>query len=78
MLDERTVRFRFKRLNWELLLTVGGFPHLQPQVGVENGKAKRFDEAVMDLPIGSGPYRIGPVRFGKRHHLRARPQLLGA
>ena len=33
--------------------------------GVENGKAKPFDQVVMDIPIGSGPYKIGPVRFGK-------------
>ena len=33
--------------------------------GMENGKAKPFDQVVMDIPIGSGPYKIGPVRFGK-------------
>jgi hypothetical protein len=33
--------------------------------GMENGKAKKFDDVVMDIPIGSGPYRIGPVSFGK-------------
>jgi microcin C transport system substrate-binding protein len=33
--------------------------------GMENGKAKPFDKVVMDIPIGSGPYKIGPVRFGK-------------
>ena len=32
---------------------------------MENGKAKPFDQVVMDIPIGSGPYMIGPVRFGK-------------
>ncbi len=26
---------------------------------------KRFDEIVTDIPIGSGPYRIGPVAFGR-------------
>ena len=33
--------------------------------GVENGKAKPFDQVVTDIPIGSGPYKIGPVQFGK-------------
>ena len=33
--------------------------------GVENGKAKSFDQVVVDEPLGSGPYKIGPVRFGK-------------
>jgi len=65
LLDTRTVRFRFKKPNRELPLTVGGLPIFSHQWGVEGGKAKRFDEVVMDIPIGSGPYRIGPVNFGK-------------
>jgi microcin C transport system substrate-binding protein len=65
VVDERTVRFRFKRLNRELPLTVGGFPIFSHKWGMENGKPKRFDQVVMDIPIGSGPYKIGPVRFGK-------------
>jgi microcin C transport system substrate-binding protein len=65
VLDERTVRFRFKKPNRELPLTVGGLPIFSRDWGVVNGKRKRFDEIVMDTPIGSGPYRIGPVRFGK-------------
>ncbi len=65
VLDERTVRFRFKRNNRELPLTVGGLPVFSRQWGVVQGKAKPFDQVVMDIPIGSGPYKIGPVRFGK-------------
>lgn len=65
VLDERTVRFRFKVPNRELPLTVGGLPIFSRDWGVENGKAKPFDQVVMEPPIGSGPYRIGPVRFGK-------------
>jgi microcin C transport system substrate-binding protein len=33
--------------------------------GEEGGRAKPFDQVVMDIPIGSGPYKIGPVVFGK-------------
>ena len=65
MLDERTVRFDFKRANAELPLIVGGLPVFSRKWGVENGKAKPFDQIVTDMPIGSGPYRIGPVNFGK-------------
>jgi microcin C transport system substrate-binding protein len=65
VIDARTVRYRFKKPNRELPLTVGGLPVFSRAWGVENGKAKRFDEVVMDIPIGSGPYKIGPVRFGK-------------
>ena len=65
VVDERTVRYRFKRLNREIPLTVGGLPVFSRKWGMENGKPKRFDQVVMDIPIGSGAYKIGPVRFGK-------------
>jgi len=65
VLDDRTVRYRFRKPNRELPLRVGGLPVFSRQWGVENGQAKSFDKVVTDLPIGSGPYRIGPVRFGK-------------
>ncbi|GAB3759628.1 extracellular solute-binding protein [Ramlibacter monticola] len=65
VLDDRTVRFRFKKPNRELPLTVGGMPIFSRKWGMENGKAKKFEDVVMDIPIGSGPYRIGPVSFGK-------------
>lgn len=65
VLDERTVRYRFKKPNRELPLTVGGLPVFSRAWGVEGGKPKPFDQIVTDLPIGSGPYKIGPVRFGK-------------
>ena len=65
VLGERSLRYRFKKPNRELPLTVGGLPVFSRKWGMENGKAKPFDQVVMDLPIGSGPYKIGPVRFGK-------------
>ncbi len=65
VLDERTVRYRFRKPNRELPLTVGGLPVFSRAWGMEGGQPKRFDQVVMDTPIGSGPYRIGPVRFGK-------------
>ncbi|WP_027474580.1 extracellular solute-binding protein [Curvibacter gracilis] len=61
VLGERTVRYRFKKPNRELPLTVGSLPVFSHQWGA----GKRFSEVVTDIPIGSGPYRIGPVRFGK-------------
>ena len=65
LVDERTVRYRFRKPNRELPLTVGGLPVFSRKWGMENGVAKTFDKVVMDIPIGSGPYRIGPVKFGK-------------
>ncbi len=69
VLDKRTVRYRFKKPNRELPLTVGGLPVFSRAWGdapdPATGERKTFDQVVMDFPIGSGPYRIGPVRFGK-------------
>ncbi len=61
VVGERVVRFRFKKPNRELPLTVGALPVFSPKWG----DGKPFNEVVVDIPIGSGPYRIGPVRFGK-------------
>lgn len=66
VLDDRTVRYRFHKPNRELPLTVGGLPVFSRNWGLgEDGKPKPFDQVVMDIPIGSGPYKIGPVNFGK-------------
>ena len=65
VLGPTVVRYRFKKPNRELPLTVGGLPVFSHRWGEEGGKAKPFDKVVMDIPIGSGPYRIGPVNFGK-------------
>ena len=61
VLDARTVRFRFKAPRRELPLVVGSLPVFSRKWG----QGKPFDQVVMDPPIGSGPYTIGPVRFGK-------------
>jgi microcin C transport system substrate-binding protein len=61
VVDPLTVRYRFKKPNRELPLTVGGLPVFSHRWG----EGKAFDQVVMDVPIGSGPYKIGPVVFGK-------------
>ncbi len=65
VLDATTVRYRFKKPNRELPLTVGALPVFSHRWGEDAGRAKPFDQVVMDIPIGSGPYKIGPVNFGK-------------
>ena len=65
VLDAATVRYRFKKPNRELPLTVGALPVFSHRWGEDAGRAKPFDQVVMDIPIGSGPYKIGPVNFGK-------------
>lgn len=65
VVDARTVRFRFKKRDRQLPLVVGGLPVFSRKWGMEGGQPKPFDQVVMDIPIATGPYRIGPVRFGK-------------
>jgi len=66
VLAERVVRFRFHRANRELPLTVGGLPIFSRDWGLRpDGTRVPFDEIKNEIPIGSGPYRIGAVRFGK-------------
>jgi len=57
----RSVRFDFKRVNAELPLLVGGLPVFSRAWGA----GKPFDQVVMDVPIASGPYRIGRLNFGR-------------
>ena len=61
VLSPREIRFDFKRANAELPLIVGGMGVFSQQWGA--GKA--FDQVVTDVPIGSGPYKIGKTDFGK-------------
>lgn len=65
VLDARTVRFDFRRANAELPLIVGGLPVFSRQWGRVDGRPRPFDQIVTDTPIGSGPYRIGAVNFGR-------------
>jgi microcin C transport system substrate-binding protein len=61
VLGERTIQFHFRRSSAELPLIVGGMPVFSRDWGA----GKPFDQIVMDIPIGSGPYRIGHVDFGR-------------
>lgn len=65
VVDARTIRFDFKRINSELPLIVGGLPVFSRKWGMEGGNPKPLDKIITDPPIGSGPYRIGKVNFGK-------------
>ncbi len=61
VLAERTVRFDFKRVNAELPLMVGGMPVFSRAWG----GGKPLDKIITDVPLGSGPYKIGKVDFGR-------------
>ena len=61
VLDTQTIRFDFAAPNRELPLTLGSLPIFSR----DWGRGKPFAQVVLDTPIGSGPYRIGPVAFGR-------------
>jgi microcin C transport system substrate-binding protein len=61
VLAPRAVRFEFKRANAELPLMVGGLPVFSRKWG----EGKPFDQIVLDIPVASGPYRIGRLNFGR-------------
>jgi microcin C transport system substrate-binding protein len=61
VLGARTVRFDFARASAELPLLVGGLAVFSRDWGA----GKPFDKVVMDIPIATGPYRVGRVNFGR-------------
>ena len=59
--SEREIRFNFKRANAELPLIVGSMSVFSHKWGAN----KPLDKVITDVPIGSGPYKLGQVDFGK-------------
>jgi microcin C transport system substrate-binding protein len=58
---EKVVRFDFASPNPELPLVVGGMPVF----GRQWGAGKPFDQVTTDIPIASGPYKIGNPKLGR-------------
>lgn len=65
VVGERRIRFDFVRPSTELPLIVGSLPVFSRAWGKTASGHKPLDQLVTEIPIGSGPYRIGPVQFGK-------------
>ncbi len=68
VLDERTVRFNFRRRNAELHMIIGQLPVFSRHWG----KGKPFDQLVNEPPIASGAYAVEQVDFGKSIRYRRR------
>ena len=73
VLGERAVQFHFRRPSAELPLIVGSMPVFSRDWGA----GKPFDQIIDDIPIGSGPYRVGHVDFGRDITYQRDPRLLG-
>lgn len=69
VVDTRTVRFEFARINPELHLLTGQMPIFSRKWG----GGKPFDKVVMDMPLGSGPYQVKEVQLGKKINFRRNP-----
>ena len=61
VVGERKVRFDFRDVNRELPLIAGSLPVFSHRWGA----GKPLDEWVMDIPIGSGPYKLAEFHLGK-------------
>jgi microcin C transport system substrate-binding protein len=61
VVNERTIRFEFKRVNPELPLIVGQLPVFSQKWGA----GKPFNEIITDPPIGSGPYIVERYEVGR-------------
>jgi microcin C transport system substrate-binding protein len=74
VVSDLVVRFDFKRVNTELPLIVGNLPVFSRAWG----GGKPLDKIITDMPIGSGPYKIGRVDFGRDIEYVRDPQYWGA
>ena len=65
VVSERVIRFDFLTPNPELPLVVGGMPVFSREWGAGSGQLKPFDKIVSEIPIGSGPYKVGNPAMGR-------------
>jgi microcin C transport system substrate-binding protein len=74
VVDVRTVRFEFRDRNIDSVFLAGGLPVFSAKWGLgADGKAKRFDEIVTEIPITSGPYTVALADSGRRLELKRDP-----
>lgn len=73
IIDRFTIRFTFSEPDRELPLIMG----LMPVLSKANVDLARFEETSLTPPIGSGPYKIGPMEAGASLTLVRNPQYWG-
>lgn len=78
VLDNRRVRFDFKRVSPDLPLLVASVPVFSPKWSVgADGKKKAFDALTFERPVASGPYLIESYDGGRRITFRRDPKYWG-
>lgn len=73
VLGERLLRFDFARASAELPLIAGSLPVFSRQWGLLAGQRQPLDRIVAEPPIGSGPYRLESLDFGRDVSYRRDP-----
>ena len=74
VVDERTVRFEFRRRNHELHMIIG---MQMPVFSRKWGAGRPFDRVVQDEPLTSGPYRVESWDWGRSVAFRRDPGYWG-
>ncbi|RZL03048.1 MAG: ABC transporter substrate-binding protein [Rubrivivax sp.] len=74
VVNDRTIRFDFKRRNAELHMIIGQLPVFSRAWG----GGKPIDQIVSEAPVASGPYLISAVDFGKSITYQRRPDYWAA
>ncbi|MGL4667447.1 MAG: extracellular solute-binding protein [Saezia sp.] len=59
--DERTVYFDLKEYEPQIPIDIGGLPVFSHKWG----EGKSFGDITLEIPIASGPYKIGSVDYGR-------------
>ncbi|VVE50401.1 peptide ABC transporter substrate-binding protein [Pandoraea morbifera] len=78
VIDNRRVRFDFRRVSPDLPLLAASVPVFSPKWGVgTDGKRKAFDAITFETPIASGPYLIESYEGGRRIAFRRDPNYWG-
>ncbi|MCW8910223.1 MAG: extracellular solute-binding protein, partial [Gammaproteobacteria bacterium] len=73
VLDDRNIRFDFKRVNPELHLIIGSIPVFSKTWLA----GKPFDKISEEIPISSGPYIVESFSLGKQIVLKRNPDYWG-
>jgi microcin C transport system substrate-binding protein len=73
VIDERTIRFHFSRINRELHLIAGQLPVLHRQFYLKHPFDAVDGKSAMAVPVGTGPYLVDEVVPGKSITYRKNP-----
>ena len=74
VLDPRTIRFELRERSRDAWFTAGALPVFSRRWGLDGqGRPRRFDEVVGEVPLTTGPYTVGAVDMGRRIEFRRNP-----